>query len=135
MNHVLQGSWFYLADNRIESRRIVYNVLNLASEIGGMAKVIFSVIGVFGCYINAQFINSKMIRSLYFLPKYNDEFEDKNTSKNKLHEVFNNFKNQEYYKSIQTIRFSTCDKFHIYSRLSCLRNKKNKRLQKAKLKL
>jgi hypothetical protein len=69
--------------------------------MGGITKVIFSTIAVFGCYINAQFINSKMIRSLYFLPKYD---EDSSNKKDKLQEIFNNFKNLEFYKSISTIK-------------------------------
>jgi len=67
-NTILQASWFFLADNRIEERRVNYSVLNMASDMGGMTKVIFGFLAIIAQYINAEFINSKMIRSLYFLP-------------------------------------------------------------------
>ena len=37
--------------------------------MGGMSKVIFGFLAAVGSYIKIKFINAKMIRSLYFLPK------------------------------------------------------------------
>jgi hypothetical protein len=47
-----QSSWYFLADNRIETKRKVFTLLNVLSNLGGFIKVIFGSIGIIGTYIN-----------------------------------------------------------------------------------
>ena len=75
------------------------------SEMGGMVKVIFGLISLVATYINVSFINAKMIRNLYFHPNYTI---CKHAGMiGHIYDIFESLKEGNYYKSINTIRFTT----------------------------
>jgi hypothetical protein len=42
-----------MSDTRVETKRKIYTILNLMSDMGGMVKVVFGLLSIIGTYINA----------------------------------------------------------------------------------
>ena len=48
-------------------QRTLFSLIDLLSEIGGLASAIFVILGIVGKRINAEFLKNKITRILYFI--------------------------------------------------------------------
>ena len=63
--HVLCGTFFFLSDQRIEHSRIVFDIMALLSEVGGLAGVIFGALAFLCIEITHVHVIDKFIRRFY----------------------------------------------------------------------
>ena len=47
--------------------RNVFNIYTLLSELGGLISITFRFLGLLGYIINSKFLQSKLIRALYYV--------------------------------------------------------------------
>jgi hypothetical protein len=68
-NVLLYGSYYFMAGNIHQHEYQAFNIINLASHIGGLSKLLMAGFSVFAIAINDRIIKAKLIRSLYFILK------------------------------------------------------------------
>lgn len=49
---LLYGAYFFLSEEKIDHQRFRYNIVNLASNVGGLFSVIFGTVGILVMFIN-----------------------------------------------------------------------------------
>jgi len=63
--HILVGTYFFLDNAKVEHRRQVYHIMQIFSEIGGLAGVVFVAIAYLTTEITFCFVVAKIIKILY----------------------------------------------------------------------
>ena len=91
------GSYFFLSNEFVIHHRDAYDVVDILTSLGGISNFILTAAGIFGTIINDRFIQSDIIKLLYF-------FHNKTDSKHKD-------------TKLQKIQLSFFDKLEVFSSL------------------
>ena len=59
------GTYFFLADQKIEHVRLLRTITNVLSEYGGLSSIIFNLLGMIGVYINDRLFMGHIVSILY----------------------------------------------------------------------
>lgn len=105
---VLFVSNFYMSNLRVEHSRIVYNILQLFSSVGGMLAILKSYFKLVVLFINRRYITAKFIRSIYFVDNC-----ALNKPVSKLHDLDHD------YNTLQSMKFGFKDKMAKWKQLFC----------------
>ena len=62
---IIFATYFFVSEEFIEHSRIAQNTADIASNLGGIASVVFATLGQIGMLINNQIILSKIIRKIF----------------------------------------------------------------------
>ena len=66
-DEIIFGAYFFLSDDLGIQYRIVYNIIDLLAEFGGLNGVLFVIYKFFGEQFTKNIIVAKFIRSLYLV--------------------------------------------------------------------
>ena len=72
-DELIFGAYFFLSDDMVNHYRVVYNIINLLAEFGGLNSVLFVAYQFLGKRITKNIIVAKFIRSLFFVPCEKDD--------------------------------------------------------------